>query len=248
MKISIVTPTYNSEQYIRQTIESVKAQTFQDWEMLVVDDCSCDNTCKIVEDFARDDIRIKLLPLSVNSGAAVARNKGLDAAAGEYVAFLDADDLWFPNKLTNQLQFMINNKAVISYTAYAIVNAVGSATGTSVDLHGPKSVCYRGMLKKSATMGCSTIMLHWQTLSEVRMPLIRTGQDYGLWLRILKDGYKAFCLQEVLTQYRIVPGSISRNKVKKALRQWHIYRKIERLPMLKSSWFFLHYAYRAVTR
>jgi teichuronic acid biosynthesis glycosyltransferase TuaG len=248
IKISIITPTYNAEHYIRQTVASVQAQTHENWELLVIDDCSLDATRAIIEALALNDRRIRLLPLGENSGAAVARNTGLDAATGEYVAFLDADDLWMPGKLEKQLRFMAGAGHAISFTAYAVVNAHCQATGTVVDLRGARSVAYPDMLKKKATMGCSTIMMHRATMSGFHMPLIRTGQDYGLWLRILKEGHSAFCLQEVLTQYRIVPGSISRNKFKKALRQWEIYRKLEKISLLRSSWFFLHYAYRAVSR
>jgi glycosyltransferase involved in cell wall biosynthesis len=247
MLISIITPTYNSEYYIRETIRSVQQQTFADWEMLVVDDCSSDSTLSIIKELASHDARIRILPLAKNSGAAIARNTALDAAIGTHIAFLDADDLWLPEKLEKQIAFMGNNVAM-SFTAYQVIDKEGVPTNKTIDLDGMQCVNYRDMLQKKATLGCSTVMLNRNKLSMYRMPIIRTGQDYALWLRILKDGHNAYCLPEILTQYRIVPGSISRNKVKKALRQWQIYREFENIGLLPSAWFFMNYAYRAISR
>jgi teichuronic acid biosynthesis glycosyltransferase TuaG len=248
MLVSIITPTYNAANYIRDTIFSVQLQTHRNWEMIIVDDCSTDDTQSIVAEIAKNDNRVRLISLANNGGSAVARNKGLDCSTGDFLAFLDADDLWLPEKLQKQLDFMKLTNSVFCFTAYELIDTKGNLLDKVIDTHGPPSVDYMDMLKKRATLGCSTVMLDWNQLSKYRMPLIRTGQDYGLWLRILKGGNNAYCLQEILTQYRIVPGSISRNKFKKSLRQWQIYREIENLPFLQSFWFFLHYAFRAITR
>lgn len=246
-QVSIITPTFNSERFIRETIKSVQRQTVTDWEMLIVDDCSTDNTLSVINEFSASDPRIKVISLSTNSGAAVARNTAISVATGSYIAFLDADDLWLPTKLEKQLCFMTDG-IDMSYTAYEIINHNGDPIGKVIDGHGPHMVRYSDMLRKRATVGCSTVMLNRENLSKFRMPLLRTGQDYGLWLQILKDGHNAYRLGDVLTQYRIVPGSISRNKFKKARRQWQIYRSLEECSLLPSCWYFLHYAFRAVFR
>jgi teichuronic acid biosynthesis glycosyltransferase TuaG len=248
MKVTIITPTYNAERFIEETIHSVQSQTYRNWELLVIDDCSNDNTRLLVSKISAQDNRVHLISLAKNEGAANARNKGLENVSGEYVAFLDADDIWLPKKLEEQVNFMRSNHHCFTYTSYEIIDANGNPTGKIIDANGPTSVNYFDMLKKRATIGCSTVMIDWNKLSEYRMPSIRTGQDYALWLKILKAGNFAFCLHDTLTHYRIVPGSISRNKFKKALRQWEIYRKIEKISFYKSFWYFLNYAFRALTR
>ena len=246
--ISIIVPVYNYFPCFIETLNSVKKQTYTNWEIIFVDDCSTDESGKKLDEILVKDRRINVVHLSENSGAAIARNKGLDLVKGDFVAFLDADDEWYPEKLEKQLSFMLENNYYFSFTAYEIITSSGELTNKLVDHISTISVGYKDMLKKRATMGCSTVMLDWRELCQYRMPLIRTGQDYGLWLNILRDGYKAHCLNEVLTKYRIVPGSISRNKIKKAIRQWKIYREIEGIPFFESFWYFLNYAYRAVTR
>ncbi|ALX94358.1 glycosyl transferase family 2 [Serratia fonticola] len=248
MKVSIITPSYNSERFILETYNSLLEQTHTNWEWLVTDDCSSDNTYKIVNEIAKKDERVKLASNLVNSGAAIARNKSLSRASGDFIAFLDSDDKWLPTKLAKQIEFMNDKNIDFCFTAYTLVDVHGLLKNEDVDVKSPKSVCYSDMLKKKATIGCSTVMLRRLAFKYIEMPDIRTGQDYVLWISLLKTGAKAFKLQEVLTMYRIVPGSISRNKFKKALRQWEIYRKIERVSFIRSIWYFTHYGYRAVIR
>lgn len=246
--ISVVMPMYNSAQYIEQTIRSIQAQTFDDWELLIVDDCSTDGSAEIIENFAATDKRIRLIRLKENVGAAVARNTALDAVTGRYVAFLDADDEWRPEKLEKQLDFMLKNNYQFSFTAYEIITPSGKSTHKLIDHVPALSVGYKDMLKKRATMGCSTVMLDAKLAKRFRIPLIRKGQDYAFWLKILRHDNVAHCLPEPLTRYRIVPGSLSRNKIIKAAHQWHIYRQIEQIPFHTALYYFIHYAYRAVTR
>jgi len=164
------------------------------------------------------------------------------------LAFIDSDDLWLPSKLENQLSFMVGNDVDFSFTAYELINEDGLKFGKIVDSHLNSPVYYEDMLRKKATLGCSTVMLRKSAFNDLSMPLIRTGQDYALWLKLLKAGGGAHVLNSVLTQYRILPDSISRNKFKKAKRQWEIYRKIENLGLLKSLECFFFYAWRAVFR
>jgi len=246
--VSIIMPTHNSEKYVEDSIASVLNQTYTNWELHIIDDASSDNTVQLLENYKKQDSRINIYLRSINQGAAVTRNIGLEKAIGQYIAFIDSDDIWEFNKLKEQLQFMKESMTAFSFTAYKIIDENGNETGKCVDLNSKNIVGYRDMLAKKATLGCSTVMLDQSVIGKVQMPLVRTGQDYALWLKILKNGYTAHCLQQTLTKYRIVPGSISRNKFKKAKRQWEIYRKIERLNILESIYYFMNYAWRAVFR
>lgn len=247
-KVSIITPTFNSEKYILSTYESIKNQSLDDWEWIVIDDFSVDNTKEIIKKISSTDKRVILLENSVNSGAAVSRNMGIDKAKGRYLAFIDSDDLWCLNKLERQYTFMESNCLNFSFTAYEVINESGVDVLYTVDTTAPLEVTYSSHLKKEATLGCSTVMLNRKSVGKRRMPNLRSGQDYAFWLLILKSGINAYCLNEVLTSYRVTPGSISRNKIKKAIRQWQIYRDLERLSFIRSAHSFFHYAFRAVFR
>lgn len=247
MKISIITPAYNAERYISKTYESIRNQTHTDWEWLVTDDQSTDNTLTILNGLAKKDCRIRVYENSENSGAALSRNNSIEQASGEFLAFIDSDDLWLPNKLEQQIKFM-SEDILFSFTAYELIDSNGCSLNRTVDSSQQGCFSYNDMLKKKATLGCSTVMLRRESFDEIRMPLIRTGQDYALWLKLLKTGCDAYVLDQILTQYRILPDSISRNKVKKALRQWEIYRKIEKLDFINSCVNFCFYAFRAIFR
>lgn len=247
-KLSIITPSYNSSDLIGCTYSAINSQSFNDFEWLITDDCSSDSTLSVLQNLASDDERIKIYRNEVNSGAAVSRNNSISYASGDFIAFIDSDDLWLPEKLEKQVRFMEDNNIDFSFTAYELIDEGGKSTGQKVDTHLTGPVSYEDMLRKKATLGCSTVMLRRSAFEDISMPLIRTGQDYGLWLKLLKTGAKAYPMPEVLTQYRILPNSISRNKVKKAKRQWQIYREIEKLPLLKSIECFCFYAWRAVFR
>ena len=248
MLISIITPTYNSQEEIEETYLSIKSQTYSNWEWLVTDDCSEDDTFNILNELSANDERIKIFRNKNNLGAAHSRNNSIVHSSGDYLAFIDSDDLWLPSKLENQLSFMVGNDVDFSFTAYELINEDGLKFGKIVDSHLNSPVYYEDMLRKKATLGCSTVMLRKSAFNDLSMPLIRTGQDYALWLKLLKAGGGAHVLNSVLTQYRILPDSISRNKFKKAKRQWEIYRKIENLGLLKSLECFFFYAWRAVFR
>ena len=248
--VSIIMPSYNSAETIKMSIESVQQQTYSNWELLITDDCSSDDTYDIISACSRQDRRIKIFKNEKNSGAAVSRNNSLKNAMGSYIAFLDSDDLWMPKKLEKQIAFMRNNEEVdFSFTAYALIDASGNSMNKFIDMQGDNcSFDYDDMLKKKATLGCSTVMFRKLAFTDFLMPLIRTGQDYALWLKLLKTGKRAYLINEPLTCYRILPGSISRNKFKKCKRQWQIYREIERLDLFTSSLAFSFYAWRAVFR
>lgn len=248
-KISIVTATFNSSPFIAKLAECIFNQTYENWEWLIVDDCSTDKTVDYLRVIEVNDPRIKVFENSINSGAAVSRNVALKNASGEYIAFVDSDDLWVKEKLEKQLSFMRENRLMFSFTAYSLINEAGESSLVNIDLNNKKSVfSYDDMLCKKATLGCSTVMIRRDIINDLQMPLLRTGQDYAFWLKILKENNFAYLLKESLTQYRIVANSISRNKYKKAVRQWQIYREVEKLGLIKSAYCFINYAYRAVFR
>ncbi len=236
--ISIITPSYNSAKFIGDAIQSVLNQTYTNWEMVIVDDCSKDETVEIIQQYK--DERIRLIQLQENSGPAIARNTAIEAAQGRYIAFLDSDDQWLPEKLEKQLRFMQDNDIAFSYTKYK--NMTEDGTETNVIVNVPEKVTYEDLLKHNV-IGCLTVMVDKDKAGEVAMVNIRTRQDYVLWLHLCKRGFTAYGLQEVLAKYRLVENSVSSNKLKMAKQNWKVYREIEQLSLVKSVWYFMHYGY-----
>ncbi|EEK47814.1 glycosyltransferase family 2 protein [Bacillus cereus ATCC 10876] len=243
--VSIITPSYNASSFIKETIQSVQSQTYTNWEMIIIDDVSKDNTCELIKEEIKKDNRIRLIELQENRGAAIARNTGINNARGKYVAFLDSDDLWLPEKLEKQLTFMQNNDVAFSFTGYQIMNQDGTLTDKIV--HVPEKINYNGLLKNTI-IGCLTVMLDIEKLGKVQMPNIRTRQDTATWLKILRKGHYAYGLDEVLSKYRKVENSISSKKFKMAKMNWKLYREIEGLSILKSAWCFINYALNGVVK
>lgn len=242
--VSIIIPTHNSVQFISETIKSVLDQSFFDWEMIIVDDCSSDNSVEVIQSFADQDPRIKLIQLSENSGAAVARNTAIEAAKGRYIAFLDSDDAWLPNKLEKQVAFMQENNYPFTFAAYDKVNESDEMFG---HVGVPDKVTYSDLLK-SSSIGCLTAMYDTEFFGKVYMPLIRKRQDLGLWLKLLKKTKYAYGLNETLGFYKVRKDSISANKKSAALFTWRLYRDIEKLSLPKASYYFSHYAVRGLLR
>lgn len=246
--VSIVTAAFNAEEHLEDTFDCLRSQTYEDWEWLVTDDGSSDTTFDVLKRFAREDSRVKPTRLPLNSGAAVARNASLDRACGQYIAFLDADDYWYETKLQRQLSFMADKRVEFSFSPYEIWDENLNSCSKLVDIDTPDHCTYKDLLGKRVTLGCSTVMVTADLLADRRMIDIRTGQDYEFWLRLLKDGAVAHKVPFPLTKYRVHANSISRNKVKKAIRQWSIYRNILHLGIVPASFYFCLYAYRAVFR
>ena len=239
--VSIITPLYNSSDFVGNTIKSVLAQTYQNWELIIIDDASTDGSAKIAESFATKDKRIKLIKLDSNKGPAAARNRGIKEASGRYIAFLDSDDLWHEEKLYKQLKFMKKNHYAFTYTGFEKINEEGKVIGTIFPYK--EEVCYYDLLK-SNHIGCLTAMIDLGMLGhKMYMPNIKKRQDHGLWLEVLKFIDKAYCLNKVLGQYRIIKGSISRNKIGNIRYQWQLYRKIEKLNIFHSIYYMLFYAF-----
>ncbi len=242
--ISIITPAHNCSQFISETIYSVMSQSFSDWELIVVDDCSSDDSVEIIQSFVDRDSRIKLIELNENSGAAVARNIAIEAAKGRYIAFLDSDDLWFPDKLEKQLAFMNKHNYPFTYTAYEKVDEKGRLFGK---VGVPGKVSYPDLLKM-CSVGCLTAMYDMEYFGKVYMPLIRKRQDLGLWLKLLKMTSCAYGLEEPLAQYRVRTDSISSNKASAARYTWRLYRDVEALNIFEASYYFSHYAINGLLR
>lgn len=232
--VSVITACYNSEKYISETLNSVLNQTHQNWELLLVDDCSKDNTLPIIKEFQKTDKRIKLFQLDVNSGAAIARNTAIKDANGEFIAFLDGDDKWLPKKLELQLEFMISNNYNLTHTAYELIDNNGVKLNKTIVP--AKTLNYNDMLY-SNKIGCLTAIYNQSKLGKIYMPLLRKRQDYGLWLKILKTGEKAYGLPEVLSQYRKTENSISNNKLNLIKWNWKLYREVENLSVFKSAYY-----------
>ncbi len=239
--VSIITPAFNAGRFIAETIASVQAQTYDQWEMIVVDDGSRDNTCEVVEALAKEDGRIRLLRLTINSGPAIARDTALQAARGRYIAFLDSDDLWLPEKLDRQLNFMQRRGVAFSYTQYRGISETGEACGRLIVV--PPSLDYHQLLKNTA-IATLTVMIDREKTGPLEM--INTNyDDYALWLHLLKKGFIAFGLQEDLARYRVVGKSLSRRKGRAALWVWRIYRDTEKLSFSYAARCFANYAWRA---
>jgi len=244
VRVSIVTPLYNAERFVADTITSVRGQTVGDWEMLIVDDASSDKGPEIVARLAQADPRIRLITLAQNSGAAVARNTAIRACRGRYIAFVDADDLWHGEKLERQLAFMEETGAALSFTGYEKIDLEGKRIG---EIRVPARVSYHDMLK-SNYIGCLTAMFDTAQLGKVEMPLIRRRQDYGLWLDILKRTAFAHGLDESLAHYRVRSDSLTSNKLTSSKFTWQLYREHQGLSVPASAYYLANFLVRAVVR
>lgn len=238
--VSIITPAYKAEAIVGETIRSVQAQTHPHWEMLVVEDGSPDRTADVVAQFAAADPRIRLIR-QANAGPAMARQKALDHARGRHIAFLDADDLWLPSKLERQLAFMTAHRAAFSYTAFRRIRADGSDPGHLIQV--PSRLTYRMLLGNTA-IATSTVLIDRAATGEFRMTKTYYD-DFVLWLEILKRGHVAWGLNEDLMRYRVMGGSVSRNKFKSARMVWQTYRQIEHLTPPVAAIHFARYALHA---
>lgn len=244
-QVSVVMPAYNSAAWIRDAVASVKAQTFEDWELIVVDDASDDDTPAVLRELAAGDARIHTVSLSNNQGAGEARNAGIAKARGRYLAFLDSDDRWLPEKLERQLRFMRDGDRAFTFTRYIKVNAQGERLGGAIEM--PERTAYRDVLKHCC-MATPTVMFDREQLNDIRMPALTHGEDHVLWLSMLKQTPYAYCLQEELTRVLIRPESLSGNKLHKARKQWGVYRQALGLPLPAALWYWMHYAFHGIVK
>jgi len=243
--VSIITPSYKSERFIFKTIDSVLSQTYKNWEMIIVDDVSPDKSNEIIEKYIKQDSRIKLIKLEKNNGPALARNRAIKEANGRYIAFLDADDLWMPEKLEKQLAFMQEKDCALSYTAYETMSEDGRKLNTTINP--PKELTYKELLK-SNRIGCLTAMYDTEKLGKVYMPLIKKRQDYGLWLRILRGIDIAYGMDEVLATYRVMSNSVSSNKIDLLRYNYSLFREHEKFSVVKSLYYLIWNIYIKVAK
>lgn len=242
--ISIIIPVYNAERFLDETIKNVLEQTYSNFELILVDDCSTDNGIEIIKKY--NDYRIKLISNTKNSGAAITRNNGIKAANGKYICFLDADDLWDKEKLEKQVRFMEQKKYAFSFTGYEFADEMGVANGKKVYV--PEKINYTEALRNTTIWTC-TVMFNMDMLSkeDIYMPNVES-EDTACWWKVLKKVEYAYGLNEILSYYRRSANTLSSNKVKAIRRIWNLYRNVEHLGIIYSLYNFLFYAINALRR
>ncbi len=238
--VSIIMPVYNSERFLEDAIRSVINQIYLNWELWLIDDNSSDNSKQIISNFTAIDKRIKSILLTVNSGAAIARNTAITRSVGKYIAFLDADDIWLPEKLLNQINFMEMNERSFTFTSYAIMDENGKDLKRTIAA--PETVRYKQLLKNN-TLGCLTAVYNSEKLGKMLMPEIRKRQDYGLWLNILKKGVIGYGLQETLAMYRTGDTSLSNKKMNVLKYNWILLRKHQHLSFFVTLYYFIFFLF-----
>lgn len=237
--ISIVMPTYNSVKYLENSINSVLAQTYSNWELLITDDCSTDHTFELISKYSSIEPRIKVFKNINNLGAGSARNNSIKHAKGRFIAFLDSDDLWHPRKLEKQIPFMLEKECSLSYSYYQKIDENGTLKGiiTSPILTNKKKLLFTNVI------GCLTAIYDTEKVGKLYMPLIKRRQDMALWLKIMDVSGNAHGIPEILAYYRVSKDSLSGNKYKAAMSQWSLYRDTLKLNIVKSTIYFISYAF-----
>ncbi|BCA85004.1 glycosyl transferase [Enterococcus saigonensis] len=245
--VSVIIPTFNSEKYILKTINSVMNQTYKYIEIIVVDDNSTDETINVVKNLSFKDSRLRVIALDKNSGAAIARNVGIQNSKGKYIAFLDSDDYWFDEKIEIQIDFMKKRNCAFSFTGYFFSDETGNNFLREVRV--PKVINYKKSLKNTIIF-TSTVMLDVDRLGKelIYMPNVRRGQDTATWWKILKSGVDALGINQSLSIYRRGLNSLSSNKIKALSRTWYLYRNVEKFDIIKSCYYFTFYCLNAVIK
>jgi len=243
--VSIITPFYNSSKFIEECVNSVAVQSYSNWELLIVDDFSDDNSKELLLSLEKKDERIKVTFLDNNIGAAKARNVAIRQARGKYIAFLDSDDFWEKNKLEKQIKFMEKKDIAFSFTSYSPISEDGSVSFPAIKA--PYKIDYFAYLKNTI-IGCLTVVIDKEKVGDFEMPIIKSSHDMALWLLIMKRGFEAYGLNESLANYRIVSTSNTANKWRSANDVWKVYRQFEKLSFFYSIWCFLNYAFNAIIR
>ncbi len=238
--VSVITPMYNCQDYIGQTIASVSKQTWPHWEMLIVDDGSTDAGVAVVNEYMKNEPGIRLFSLPANTGAYAARNKAIEHARGRYFAFLDSDDLWLPEFLEYSLNFLTRNNLAMCFSSYDMITEDGTTVIDQVIV--PDETTYTDMLKLN-TIGCSTCIYDTEQVGKVFFRNLPMHEDHACWLEILKKTGRAVGIKKILSLYRIRANSLSRNRFKAMQARWRVLREVENLGLLKASGYFCHYAY-----
>lgn len=240
--VSIIMPSYNSELTVKESINSVLSQRYKKWELIIVDDRSTDNTWQVIQTYADKYENIRVYQNKKNQGAGASRNLAIEKAKGRFIAFLDSDDLWTEDKLSEQIPFMIENAYPLTYTHYTRFNSSRELNVVTA----PEYTTYKKLMY-SNVIGCLTAIYDTQALGKRYMPLIRKRQDMGLWLDILKDTPKAYCLPKPLAKYRMDTG-MTTNKITVLSYQWRFYRDVVGLSLPKSLFTFAVYAVKGTMK
>lgn len=239
-KVSIITPVYNSADYIQETAESVLNQTFKNWEWILIDDCSTDKSLSIIQKMASKDSRIKIIVNDKNIKTALSRNRGIEIATGKYIAFIDSDDLWHPQKLEKQVYFMESNNHYFSYHSFSMFYDTERKIRKILTV--PEKISFSDLVKTSS-IGSLAAMYNCKVIGKIMMPDgYKAKEDYLCWLEILKRCDYAFGMTDILGYYRIHPHSYSYNKKEAAFNQWRVYREYLKLNIFSSSLNFFSYA------
>lgn len=242
--VSVVMPAYNAGRTLAEAVDSVLAQTFQNWELILLDDGSRDGTASIARSYTRADPRIRYEANPGNLGAAASRNRGVSLARGSWIAFLDSDDVWRPEKLARQLKLAEQTGAQLLYTSYSLWKEEKNERRAYLV---PPSTDYASMLAENV-IGCSTVMAPRAILAAHPFSLSTYHEDYALWLELLRSGCRASGCTEILVDWRVVPGSRSFSKWNAAWQRWHVYRRAENLPLGKSLAAFGAYGVRGIKK
>lgn len=244
--VSIITPLYNCQDYISDCIKSVLSQSYENWEMIIVDDKSTDNSLKIAKRFSKKDSRIKILTLKFNEGAGLARNLAIKESKGKYIAFLDSDDIWHKDKLEIQIGIMKKLNLSFSHTSYGYINKDGTFSKKTLKTS-LKPVGYKNLLKRTE-ISCLTAVYDCHKLGKFYMPNIRRKQDYALWLEILKTGETSYPINKCLAYYRQRIGSSTSNKKKLILKHYFFLKKTQNLNTIDSIYYTLCWAANGIFR
>ena len=242
--VSIITPTFNSEKFIAETIQSVKSQTYENWEMIIVDDCSSDETFSIISNFSKNDNRIKIHQLKNNSGAGVARNEGVNLATGRFISFLDSDDLWKPSKLKKQVEFLISNNLPLTFSFYELINEGGKPLNEIVKC--PKKLHYFQLFFCNY-VGNLTGIYDVTYFGKINISSIRKRQDWVMWLSILKKTKIAVPIPESLAYYRVRVNSISASKYDLLKHNFSVYRNYHKLNIVMSILCMIGFLFTQIT-
>lgn len=242
--VSIIVPMYNSDKYLRECLDSIKAQNYINWECIIIDDCSNDKSFAIATEYAKEDDRFIIIQNAVNSGTAVSRNKGVEKASGRFIAFLDSDDVWKSSKLSKQIQYMLKYDYSFTSTYYQIIDDVSNKKNQikKFDL----TSNYKKVLKKPP--GNSTVIYDTKKIDKVFIPNIRKRNDYIMWLTIIKKAKNLNCLPEILAYYRVRKNSLSSKKIQLIKYNWRVYRKYENLNFFYSMYLIIVFGLRGIIR
>ena len=243
--VSIIMPSYNAERYIAQSIESVIAQTYQNWELIITDGPSTDKTVEIAKEFCEKDNRIHLIVPQQHQDIAEARHTSIKNSKGSFLAFLDSDDIWVKDKLEKQVSFMLEHNYAFTYANYQTIDANGNITGKTI--HNGGVVDYHKYLRNTI-IGCGSVMIDTEKVGQILLPSNEVNDDMGLWCSLFRTGIKAYPINEVLYYYRIRNDGASSQRFKMMRSVWKVYRKQEKMSFLKSTSCFLSYAYHAIKK